>query len=875
MKALVVALSMAAASVANAAPSATAVAHATVLRNGDVLAGPLAVGKTMHIVVGLKLRNQAQLHALISKPGFKPLTAAEFTAQYSPTAEQAQAVVDFLKQSGFTNIEIAPNRLLVSADGSVGSVERAFHTSLVSVKTHDGRMAFANTTDVHVPAGLQGTVLSVIGLQTVHTAHTMVQNSHTNAVQPMAVTGHNPTEFASIYGGGGVPTAAGVTVGIITQGSLTNVINDLNRFTSNNGLPTVTTQTVNTGGTSSDTSGDGEWDLDSQDIVGIGGGQVGKIIFYNEPTLSNSALTSNINTVVSRNEAKIINMSLGECETAAQGDGSAASQDQSFQQAVAQGQTFSISTGDSGADECGDGGTTPSWPAASQYVIAAAGTTLNASTTTWSSETVWSGSGGSESTFEPKPSWQTLWSGSHRGVADIAYDADPNSGAKVIVDGATQQIGGTSLAAPLFSGAWARMIASKGTSIGFAGPLIYQLPASSFHDVTSGNNGGETASVGYDLASGRGSPIISQMNANLGGSTNNPPSASFTDTVSGLTVNFSDTSSDSDGSIASHSWTFGDGGTSTAANPSHTYAAGGTYSVTETVTDNDGAQDSVTHSVTVSSGGGGGGTSLQNGVPVTGLSASTGNQTQVYTVTIPAGATNLVISESGGTGDADLYVKFGSAPTLSSYDCRPYLNGNSESCTFSAPQAGTYYVMLNAYQGFSGVSLEATWSTSGGGGGGSSQLLGNPGFETGSASPWTMSSGTLCTSSCGESPHSGTYYAYLDGYGSSHTDTVSQTVTIPSGKTSAKLSYYLHIDTAESPSGSAYDHVYVRLYSTSGTLLKTLATYSNLNANSGYTLHTNDVSAYIGRTVVVRFTGTEDSSLQTSFVIDDTALNVQ
>src|SRR5690348_7597622 len=202
------------------------------------------------------------------------------------------------------------------------------------------------------------------------------------------------------------------------------------------------------------------------------------------------------------------------------------------------------------------------------------------------------------------------------------------------------------------------MIASKGTSIGFAGPLIYQLPASSFHDITSGNNGGETASVGYDLASGRGSPIISQMNANLGGGGgggNNPPVASFTDTVSGLTANFTDTSTDSDGSIASHSWTFGDGGTSTAANPSHTYAAGGTYSVTETVTDNGGAQNSVTHSVTVS-GGGGGGTSLQNGVPVTGLSASTGNQTQVYTVTIPAGASNLVISESGGTGDADLYV---------------------------------------------------------------------------------------------------------------------------------------------------------------------------------------------------------------------------
>jgi subtilase family serine protease len=769
IKALVVAMSLAAvAAAAAAAPAAPAVARATILRHGDTAAGPLALSQPMHIVVALKLRNQAQLHSFIAslhQPNApKPMTSEQFMQAHSPTSAQAQAVANFMRHAGFTNVEIAPNRLLVSGDAPAASVQAAFGTSFVSVKTHDGRMAYANTQDAHVPASLQDSVLSVVGLQTVHTAHTMVQQSQFGSVQPMAVTGHNPTEFASIYGGSGVPTAAGVTVGIITQGSLTNVINDLNRFTSNNGLPTVTTQTVNTGGTSSDTSGDGEWDLDSQDIVGIGGGQVGKIIFYNEPTLSNSALTSNVNTVVSRNEAKIINMSLGECETAAQGDGSAAAQDQSFQQAVAQGQTFSISTGDSGADECGDGGTTPSWPAASQYVIAAAGTTLNASTTTWSSETVWSGSGGSESTFEPKPSWQTLWSGPRRGVADIAYDADPNSGAKVIVDGATQQIGGTSLAAPLFSGAWARMIASKGTSIGFAGPLIYQLPASSFHDITSGNNGGETATVGYDLASGRGSPIISQMNANLGGGGggNNPPVASFTDTVSGLTANFTDTSTDSDGTIASHSWTFGDGGTSTAANPSHTYAAGGTYSVTETVTDNGGAQNSVTHSVTVSSGGGG-----------------------------------------------------------------------------------------------------------------SSQLLGNPGWETGTASPWTMSSGTLCDSSCGESPHSGTYYAYLDGYGTTHTDNVSQTVSIPSGKTSATLSFYLHIDTSERTTTYKYDKLYVRVYSSSGTLLKTLATYSNLNHNTGYAQHSFSLSAYIGQTVTIKFTGSEDSSLQTSFVIDDTALNVQ
>jgi serine protease len=203
-------------------------------------------------------------------------------------------------------------------------------------------------------------------------------------------------------------------------------------------------------------------------------------------------------------------------------------------------------------------------------------------------------------------------------------------------------------------------------------------------------------------------PIVS------GGTTNNPPVANFSDTINGLTVSFTDSSTDSDGTISSRSWNFGDSSTSTATNPSHTYAAGGTYSVSLTVTDNSGATNTKTQSVTVSGGGGTGG--LQNGVALTGQAAATGAQL-AYTVTVPAGATNLVISISGGTGDADLYTKFGSAPTLSSYDCRPYITGNNESCTVAAPQAGTYYVMLNAYAAFSGVTIKATWSTSSGGGG--------------------------------------------------------------------------------------------------------------------------------------------------------------
>ncbi|AND69423.1 hypothetical protein ATSB10_19690 [Dyella thiooxydans] len=749
------------------------------LHPGDTVIGAVPASQPMHIEVALKLRNTGQLHAFIAQThalgvmATRPvMSRAQFRSQHSPTDAQAQAVAAYLTRAGFTHVNIAPNNMLVSGDATADVVKAAFNTSFERVRTRHGREGFINTGDVSIPNALKSSVLSVIGLQDAHVPHTFVQYSTQSGLQPQAVTGHNPTEFASIYGGSGAPTASGVTVGIITQGKLSQVVTDLNTFTSNNGLPTVSTTTVNTNGTSTDTSGLGEWDLDSQDIVGMAGGQIGGLIFYNIPTLSNANLTADINKVVSDNAVKIINVSLGECETSAQGDGSAAAQDQAFQQAVAQGQTFSISTGDSGADECGTGGTTPSWPAASQYVIAVAGTKLDASTTTWNSEVVWNelsinegATGGSESTFEPKPSWQTLWSGTHRGVADVAFDGDPQSGSKVIVQGATQQIGGTSLAAPLFAGFWARVIAAKGSSVGFAGPILYGLPASDFHDVTSGNNSGESAGPGYDLASGRGSIIMaSAINdiAGGGGGTNNPPVANFSDSINGLTVAFTDSSTDSDGTIASRSWNFGDGSTSTATNPSHTYAAAGTYSVALTVTDNGGATNTRTQSVTVSGSGGGGG----------------------------------------------------------------------------------------------------------------SQLLGNTGFETGSASPWTTTSGVINNNSA-EPPHAGSWDAWLDGYGSSHTDRVAQTVTIPSGKTSATLKYYLHIDTSETTSTSKYDKLKVQVFNTSGTLLHTYATFSNLNAAGGYSVHTANLSSYIGQTVVIRFTGTEDSSLQTSFVLDDITLTVQ
>jgi PKD repeat protein len=195
-----------------------------------------------------------------------------------------------------------------------------------------------------------------------------------------------------------------------------------------------------------------------------------------------------------------------------------------------------------------------------------------------------------------------------------------------------------------------------------------------------------------------------------GSGSNIVPTANFSFTTSGLTATFTDTSTDVDGTIATRTWNFGDGTTSTATNPSKTYSIPGTYTVSLTVADNGGATQMKTLPVEVFSGGCGG-TILCNGIAVTGLSAGTGLQTQTYRLVVPAGATNLTFVTSGGTGDADLFVKFGSAPTTSSYDCRPYIGGNAETCTITNVQAGTYFVMLRAFSTFSGVSLTGSYTT--------------------------------------------------------------------------------------------------------------------------------------------------------------------
>lgn len=151
------------------------------------------------------------------------------------------------------------------------------------------------------------------------------------------------------------------------------------------------------------------------------------------------------------------------------------------------------------------------------------------------------------------------------------------------------------------------------------------------------------------------------------------------------------------------------------------------------------------------------------------------------------------------------------------------------------------------------------------------QLLANPGFESG-ATGWTGTTASI-TNGTARPAHGGSFYAGLGGNGSTSTENVYQQIAVPASGTPS-LSFWVRIDTAETTSSTQYDKLSLQVLNSAGTVLSTLTTLSNVNKNAAYTQKTFDLSAYQGQTIRIRWQATEDSSLQTTFAIDDTAVHV-
>lgn len=504
----------------------------------------LQPGTAIHVSVSLLLRNKAELDtltaAIMAGKTNQHLTTAQVLERHAPTVAQAQAVADYLRASGFSNIEIAKNRMLVSADGSAATIKAAFRTELRHFDI-DGRDAFANVKPALVPPHLAGIVNGVHGLDTVHQLQLHMKRAQESSVAdatgaPSAV-GHVPTDFAPIYDAAGLPPATNTTIGIIAGGDISQTLTDLAAYVQKTGMQSPVVEQVAAGPQSGDTSGVVEWDLDSQTSLSTAGGQVKKMIFYvGKDVLSLSSLVEAFNRAAADNEANVVNASLGTCETGEQQNGDEAAIDASLEMGVAQGQTFTISSGDSGAYQCSKSKTGASYPAVSPYALAIGGTLLSTTgTTTYASETAWScksyllcqqllggGGGGGTSVTEAAPVWQTKALGNltGRSIPDVSFSADPNSGAIITINGGakTEQVGGTSLAAPMFAGMWARIQSKNGNTLSTPNALLYQFAVQPkvapkiLHDVTSGSQG-FAAAPGWDLATGFGSLDVGAVSA--------------------------------------------------------------------------------------------------------------------------------------------------------------------------------------------------------------------------------------------------------------------------------------------------------------------------------------------------------------------------
>jgi len=511
-------------------PGASGSTWATTATRAEQLVNAVDLGVApaatpLHVTVALPLRNESALRATIAR--HQLLTSAQLVSGHAPTAAQARAVASYLTSNGFTNVTIASNRLLVSGDGTTASAATAFNTPIHRF-SQQGHTVLANTRAAQVPATLASSVIAVLGLNTASSVRPFANPPSSCVVSGVGYPcTYNPQGFWAAYDATSTPTGASTSIAIFAEGDVSGVVGDLRTEEAANGLPAVPVTIVPTGPASSDTSGVDEWDMDTQYSTGMAG-TVSNLTIYAAPSLSDADITAEFDRFAADDTAKAASASFGECEFAAELDGSMAADDAIFEAAAAQGQTVFTSAGDTGGfcpvgaavNGVPAGAPDVNYPASSPWVVSAGGTTLVTNADgSYSNEIAWLAGGGGPSLFESQPAWQAGVSPLplQRMVPDVAMDADPNSGANVYVNGAPEGVGGTSLSSPLALGVWARLESAHANGLGFAGPLVYGAAGSAaFHDIILGDTGPYPATPGYDLATGVGTFDVARAASLIG-----------------------------------------------------------------------------------------------------------------------------------------------------------------------------------------------------------------------------------------------------------------------------------------------------------------------------------------------------------------------
>jgi kumamolisin len=510
--------------------------------------------------VTVTVRRRNELPSIEAQSKLKPgertyLTREEHASKHGADPADIAKVEAFAKENGLRVTDTNASQRTVTLSGTAPAYSKAFGVDLKMYKSGD--VAYRGREgDILIPENLQGIITSVTGLDNRPFAkpHFRIGRGNARAAGVGAVaerstasasvpTGFTPPQLASLYNFPKNLDGTGQTIAILELGGGFHPA-ELTTYFQNLGIanpPSVTAATYTDGGTNN--PGTNALDPNNPDVevmldIEVSGSIApgAKIVVYFAPDASDQSFLGVMNAIISDtvNKPNIVSISWGGPED------SATTQfqnefDQLLQSAASLGITVCVAAGDSGSadfaadDPNWDGKAHVDFPASDPFVLACGGTQLTASSTTITKEVVWDdgkndGTGGGVSRVFAVPNYQQNAGVPPaadpvgpvmRGVPDVAGDAAPASGYRILCDGTSfpdpsqglPPVGGTSAVAPLWAGLIARINQGLNKSAGFINPLIYAAPANAtFRDITQGSNGDYKAGVGWDACTGLGTP---------------------------------------------------------------------------------------------------------------------------------------------------------------------------------------------------------------------------------------------------------------------------------------------------------------------------------------------------------------------------------
>jgi subtilase family serine protease len=492
--------------------------------------GALDASQELDLVLALRAPDKSVdvFTAARSRAGLPALTPSEFGDQFGPSVADYARLVSALESRGFTIVRQEPSRTSVTVRASVGDVESSFHTRIRQYQDAKG--------DFYAPAVEPAFIYDLALIQAVKGLDT-AQRYHLFLKQPPSFGpdakqgSQGPADLRTLYGADVAPASSflgeGETVAILSAGYLPSVSRDVDSFNKKfmTGFDSKSQYTqIFLGGPSreSPTEANTEYGENLLDIDAVMGVAPKASVVHVAAATTNGLFGDSFFYALNQiPQAHAVSVSWGGCERESGADELLT--DAIFQQAKAQGQMWFFPTGDDGTDECRDGIQTTvisaSWPAASTYVIASGGTTIDKTGT----EVTWNYAGGGQSEWFAKPAYQ-LGVGPYKddGVRDQPDVSAMSDSIAVVANGQTSSASGTSCAAPILAALWVILdeAVASGKGIRNGHEKLYAMGKGGvgFNDITKGDIGaitpGFTAGPGYDLATGWGTLNLANIITN-------------------------------------------------------------------------------------------------------------------------------------------------------------------------------------------------------------------------------------------------------------------------------------------------------------------------------------------------------------------------